>query len=586
MASRSPSTVSDLPATCDLVVVGTGAAGLAAAVTASTLGLSVVCLEKDATCGGATAWSGGWMFVPRNPLAHEAGVDEDPALPRTYLEHELGAEFDAARVDAFLDAAPRMVAFLRDRASIAFSGGTWIADIHGRTPGAGKGSRSVVAAPYDAGSMPSELFALLRRPKYETSLFGMGVMAGPDLATISRAMRSPKAFAYTARRMARHVLDVLRSGRSRYLVNGAALVARMMVAGAARGVVFRAGCAVTRLVVEAGTVRGVEVATAKGTAVVRATRGVVLATGGFAHDDVRRARLLPASLADTAPYALPPATVTGDGLALGESAGGCVVSGASAVAWCPVSIVPYRNGRRRLYPHIIDRGKPGIIGVLANGQRFCNEGDGYHDYVSAMIAATPPGAPVVSWLVCDHAFQRRYPFGMAKPFPLPVAPYVRSGYLVRANTLRELAQRCGIDADGFERTVTAFNAGAARGEDPAFGRGSTEFNRRSGDATHTPNPCVAPLAKPPFYAIKVYPGSFGTFAGLAVDVHARVLDSRDQPITGLWAVGNDQASVMGGHYPSGGINLGPAMTFGFVAGCDAAGVDPAAAMSSQVGAAS
>ncbi len=560
---------------CDLVVVGSGASGLCAAVTAATLGLSVVVVEKDEVCGGTTAWSGGWMFVPRNPVARAGGVDEDPALPRRYLEHELGADFDATRIDAFLDAGPRMVAFLQSRAGIRFVGGTWIADIHGQVPGAGEGSRSVVAAPFDAREMPDELFAMLRRPKYETSLFGMGVMAGPDLATLSRALRSPKAFLYAARRLARHARDMAIAGRSRQLVNGAALVARLMVAAQERGVVLRTRSAAARLVIEDGAVRGVDVATATGTERILAARGVVLASGGFAHDEPRRARLLPAMLARTGAYALPPEAVAGDGLKLGESAGGRVVSGASPVSWCPVSVVPYRDGRRGLYPHIIDRGKPGIIGVLADGRRFCNEADGYHDYVSAMIAAVPAGQAVASWLVCDHAFQRRYPFGMSKPFPVPVAPYVKSGYLVRARTLRALARSCGIDADGLERTVARFNDDAARGEDLEFGRGSTLFNRRSGDASHAPNPCVAPIARAPFYAIKVFPGSFGSFAGLAVDAASRALDAQDRPIAGLWAVGNDQASVMGGHYPSGGINLGPAMAFGFVAGCDAAGVVPA-----------
>jgi succinate dehydrogenase/fumarate reductase flavoprotein subunit len=272
--------------------------------------------------------------------------------------------------------------------------------------------------------------------------------------------------------------------------------------------------------------------------------------------------------------ALPPESVSGDGARLGEAAGGELDrSLASPIAWCPVSIVPYRNGRKGLYPHIIDRGKPGIIGVLADGHRFVNEADGYHDYVSAMIAAVPPGQEVASWLICDHAFQRRYPFGMSKPFPVPVWPYVRSGYLKRARTVEALATACGIDPRGLAGTIAEYNRHARLGDDPVFGRGTTAFNRGSGDPDHKPNPCIAPIEKAPFYAIKVLPGSFGTFAGLKTDAFARVLDRRGKPIDGLYAAGNDQASVMGGHYPSGGINLGPAMTFGFVAARHAAGAD-------------
>jgi len=173
---------------------------------------------------------------------------------------------------------------------------------------------------------------------------------------------------------------------------------------------------------------------------------------------------------------------------------------ASPVAWCPVSLVPYRNGRVGTYPHIVDRGKPGLIGVLANGRRFVNEADGYFQYVSAMVAAVPSDHEVASWLICDHAFQRHYPFGMAKPFPIPAWPYLRSGYLTRGSTIQELARKCGIDPAGLQRTVEEFNRHARNGEDPEFGRGSTPFNRGSGDPEHGPNPSLAPIEKGPFYA--------------------------------------------------------------------------------------
>ena len=176
-------------------------------------------------------------------------------------------------------------------------------------------------------------------------------------------------------------------------------------------------------------------------------------------------------------WALPPESVSGDGLRLGESVGGQLDRNlASPVAWCPVSILRYRSGRAGLYPHIIDRGKPGLIAVLADGRRFVNEADGYHDYVSAMVKAIPHDQEVASWLVCDHAFQRRYPFGMSKPFPVPVWPYLRSGYLKRARTVEELARICSIDARGLIATLAEYNRHARNGEDPAFGRGTTLFN--------------------------------------------------------------------------------------------------------------
>ena len=160
---------------------------------------------------------------------------------------------------------------------------------------------------------------------------------------------------------------------------------------------------------------------------------------------------------------------------------------------------------------------------------------------------------------------------MAKPLPVPLFPYLRSGYLKKGRTLEELATRCGIDPAGLKNTVERFNRHAAAGADPDFGRGSTPFNRYGGDASVKPNPSLGAIEKGPFYAVRVVPGSFGTFAGLDVDGRSRALDDAGRPIPGLYVAGNDQASVMGGHYPAGGINLGPALAFGYVAGRDLAG---------------
>jgi succinate dehydrogenase/fumarate reductase flavoprotein subunit len=160
---------------------------------------------------------------------------------------------------------------------------------------------------------------------------------------------------------------------------------------------------------------------------------------------------------------------------------------------------------------------------------------------------------------------------MAKPLPVPLFPYLRSGYLIKGQTLEELARKCGIDPAGLRETVATFNTNARAGVDPDFGRGETAFNRYGGDAGNQPNPSLGPIEKGPFYAVRVVPGSFGTFAGLDTDGLGRALNNDGEPIDGLYVAGNDQANVMGGHYPAGGINLGPALTFGYIAGCDLAG---------------
>jgi succinate dehydrogenase/fumarate reductase flavoprotein subunit len=220
----------------------------------------------------------------------------------------------------------------------------------------------------------------------------------------------------------------------------------------------------------------------------------------------------------------------------------------------------------------MDRAKPGSIGVRKNGKRFVNEANGYYDYVEGLLAATPEGETVESWQIADSRFVRRYPLGMAKPLPVPLFPYLRSGYLKKGNTIEELALACGIDPAGLLETVARFNDSARRGVDPDFGRGATAFNRYGGDPAQKPNPSLGPLEKGPFYAVRVVPGSFGTFAGLDADVRGRALSENGVPIPGLYVAGNDHSSVMGGHYPAGGINLGPALTFGYIAGRDLAAV--------------
>lgn len=556
---------------CDLLVIGSGAGGLAAAVTAAWHGLNVIVVEKDDVLGGASAWSGGWMWVPCNPLARRAGIVEEPSEPRRYLEHELGDRFDPARIDAFLKAAPEMVSFFEQHTALQFADGNGIADIHGDTPGAGTGGRSIIAAPISAYTL-GKLLPRLRRTMRETSVLGMPIMAGADLSAFLSVTRSWRSALHVARRFGAHLLGLALKGRATHLVNGVALIARLAKSAEDLGVLLWPSAAAVRLVQQNERVAGAEIDTAKGKVRIHAHRGVVLATGGFAHDADRRKALFPRTPTGEEHLPLPPPSVTGDGLRLGESVGGVVATDlASAAAWCPVSKVPYADGSQGHFPHIIERGKPGIFGVLADGKRFVNEADGYYDYAKAMVDKAP-GTEVVSWLICDHAFQRRYGLGIARPFPLPVEPAVRSGYLKRGATIEELARNCGIDPDGLARTLAEWNVHAQRGEDPAFGRGRTLYNRKQGDPRHGPNPCVAPLATPPFYAVEVRPGSFGTFAGLKTDANASVLDSNGEAIAGLYAVGTDMASIMGGFYPAGGINLGPAMTFGYIAGRHAAGV--------------
>lgn len=558
----------DIQESCDLLVAGSGASGLAAAVTAAHMGLKVIVAEKADVLGGTTAWSGGWIWAPCNPVAKAHGVDEEPQAPRRYLQAVLGNNFDPELVDAFLAATPEMVGFFEENTALQFDPGLHIPDTYGQQPGAGTGGRSVIAKPYDGRGLGRDI-KLLRRPLRETSFWGMTIQAGPDLKAFMSATRSLSSAFYVARRLGRHVLDLFFHGRGMQLRNGNALVARLLRSALDAGVEFRPGHEIIDIVRGPDGVAGAVLRHADGTLTIDARHGVILASGGFASDPVRRSKNFPFPGSHQT-LAVPEAS--GDGMQLGEKFGGAQASAlASPGSWCPVSEVTWPDGSKGVFPHIIERGKPGVIGVLRNGVRFCNEGLGYHDYVTAQIAATPDGGTPESWLVCDHRFIRRYGLGIVRPAPVPLRPWLKSGYVKTGATPAKLAESCGIDGNALAKTIARYNTDAGRGEDTEFGRGTTPYMRLQGDPNIGPNPCMAPIVKAPFYAVKVIPGSFGTFAGLRTDGSARVLDDQAKAIPGLYAVGNDMASVMGGHYPAGGINLGPALTFGFIAGRHAAG---------------
>ena len=562
---------------CDVLVVGSGAAGLATAVTARVLGLDVLVVEKAPVFGGTTAWSGGWLWIPQSPPAVRAGITDSISAARTYLQAELGADFDAARIDAFLTNGPRMVEFFENETAVRFLSGT-APDFHADLPGAAVG-RPICAEPFDGRELGG-LIDKLRLPLAEVSLRGMAIAAGSDLRHFMNATRVPASAWYAARRVARYALDVLRYGRGMHLVNGNALAARLLKSASDRGVRLWTESRARDLIVANGAVTGAWIETTQGRIAVSTRRGVVLAAGGFPNDVARRRRWFPHTPTGNEHWSAAPAANTGDGLALAEDAGAVVPSLPNAGAWVAVSMVRRRDGTNGVFPHVIDRARPGVIAVTRRGRRFTNEANSYHDFMLAIFRATEPGDDVAAWLICDHACLRRYGLGFAKPFPFPVAPYLRSGYLLRGETPAALANAAGIDAPAFAETIDAYNVAAREGRDPAFGRGSTPFNRFGGDPAHQPNPCVAPIEQGPFYAVKVLPGSLGTFAGVKTDADARALDHGGEPIAGLYAVGNDMASIMAGRYPSGGITLGPAMTFGWLAARHLAGdVDPPTAPS-------
>ncbi len=560
---------------CDLLVIGSGAGGLSTAVTAAHLGLKVIVIEKEAEYGGTTAWSGGWMWVPRSPLAVAAGIFEPIDAPLTYLRHELGAQFDETRARKFLETAPQMVEFFRSNTALQFIDGNVIPDFHGNTPHAATGGRSVCAAPFDGRKLGANI-KNLKPPLAATTLWGMGIASGADIRQFFNSTRSLSAFTYVTKRVLRHLRDVVLHGRGMHLVNGNALVAALAKSAFDFGVEIRVSSPAKRLIKEGSRVVGAVISSPNGEVEFRASHGVVLACGGFPHDTERKARLLPHAPTGNEHWSAASRGNTGDGLRLGEDVGGVVSDDlVAAAALAPVSLVPHNDGTFTHFPHLLERAKPGLIAVTANGKRFTNEANSYYDFITDLLATLPKDAPKVAWLICTHEFIRHWGLGAVKPAPMPMRAMLANGYLKRGGSLSELASVCGIDAAALTDTVARYNAMARAGKDEDFHKGETAYNRIQGDGTHAgPNPCMAPLEAAPFYAVKLVPGSLGTFAGLRTNNHAQVLDANSNPIDGLYASGNDMSSMMGGRYPSGGITLGPAMTFGYLAAHHAAGVPP------------
>jgi len=290
---------------------------------------------------------------------------------------------------------------------------------------------------------------------------------------------------------------------------------------------------------------------------IRARRGVVLATGGFAPSEKLRAEYM-GSLPVAHSNAF--AGASGDGFVAGRSAGAAVDDKHVS----PAFYFPSSVHKETVYPHILlDRAKPGLIAVNQDGRRFVNESDSYHDFVEAMFRSNAATPSVPAWLVCDRAFLRDYGLGLVHPDSgsRAIARFVADGYLHRADTLMELGHCLGLDGKNLLRSVQEHNRYAATGVDEAFGKGGTEYNQFNGDPANTPNPCLRPITQPPFFAVAVYPSTMGTCVGLATDGDARVLDAGGAAIEGLYACGNDMASLFRGVYVGPGITLGPALVF-------------------------
>lgn len=548
----------------DVVVVGSGGAGLTAATVAARHGLDVLLAEKTAWFGGTTALSGGGVWVPGSTLATQAGLGEAAGTAARYVHEVVGPTLRADLLDAFLDAAPRMVDFLHAHTAVRFAVQRGFADWHPAASGFSHEGRLLVPLEYDARELGPH-FAQLRPPLTEFNAPG-GMMIGlADMGYAANATRSFAAFRHMARLALRFGLDRLaRHPRGTRLTMGNALVARLLRSALDAGVTLWRQAPMQRLLVEQGRVTGVVLQRGGEQLEVRARRGVVLATGGFSANSEMRRQFIPYAEHHVS---LVPEGNTGDGLAAARAAGGRFDGeNLSNAGWVVVSVLRRADGSVRKFPHLfLDRGKPGCIAVNAQGKRFSNES------ATNLVEPMHRSGSVPAYLVCDEAFIHRYGLGLVRPGGWGLRRMIAEGYIVTAPTLQALAAAIGVPPHALEATVKRFNGQAERGVDEDFERGNARADHVMGDPSHGPNPCLGPVRKAPFYALKVFPGDSTTTVGLRVDARARVLDMQDAPVPGLYAIGLDMNSLWRGRAPGNGANNTLSLTFGFIAGHALAG---------------
>lgn len=536
----------------DLVIVGSGGGGMAAALTAHDVGLSCVIVEKAKLYGGTTGISGGGIWVPNNPTLRRAGHDDSRESIRTYLDELIGERAEPKRLDAYVDHGPAAMALLEQSKWVKFFWTKGYADYHPELQGGRPMGRSIEAVPFDTRKLKED--EKFQRPNSMKGPLGLWITAKDykNLAMVKRTWGGRRASLVAAWRVASNVI------RRRHMsTGGRALVARLRMALKDAGIPLWLETPMTNLVVEDGRVVGIEVVRNGGTQRIRARKGVLIASGGFEHNQEMRDQWLPEGGRED--LSLGARENVGDGITAGIGLGAAVDLMDDAW-WMPS--VTHPSGAS--IPLVSERCIPGSVIVSSDGRRFTNESSPYTNFVHDQL----DGKHVPAWFVMDAKARRRYPFAQVLPGqPFPKSFY-EAGLVVKATTLDELADTVGLK--GLTATVATFNEFARTGVDLEFGRGNSAYDRYYGDPT-LKNPNLDTIDTGPFYAVKLDVGDLGTKGGLVCDEHARVLRQDGSVIDGLYVTGNASSSVMGTEYAGPGATIGPSIVFGYVAVKHAAG---------------
>ncbi len=549
--------------TYDVVVLGSGAAGLTAALVATIEEKRTLLIEKSDRIGGTSALSSGSAWIPNNSYQRRSGVVGDDLAVMAYLDALIGDCSSRPLREAFVAAGPEMLAYFEKHIALRWLMYDVQPDYHMELAGARVGGRALMPLPFDGRELEKE-FDRVRWPIPELMLFGRMMITRGEAARLLRIGRNIDSLLLGVEMIGRYALDRMRYRRGTRLVLGNALVACLFKHLLDRkGAIWYNGRTV-RLLAQEGQVSGLVVQREGREIRVRVRQGLVLAGGGFPASPELCERYLPKP---TAKYTTAWEGCTGDTLRLAQEVGAALgpARGDNAL-WFPGSIMRRRDGSTAVYPHIVlDRAKPGLIAVNAAGRRFVDEATNYHSFVRAMYQSHRHIPSIPAWLICDRRFVWKYGLGMILPLRISLKSFVEQGYLHMADSLKALARDIGVDADGLAETVKSHNAFARTGVDSDFNKGGNAYDRAYGDAEHRPNPCLGPIERPPYCAMAVYPTPLGTSLGLLTNEKAQVLERSGRPIGGLYACGNDMQNIFGGEYPGAGSQIGTGMVFGYLA---------------------